>query len=113
MAKFREGFYAFYYTGKAGSGVILMCLANGRLVGADQIGGQITGVYQVKKGVVKADVSFRFAPGSLVTGQVLLEPTTVSVPLSLPIAIFMGEVAKVDIGMGPVNARAVFVSDPL
>ena len=110
----REGFYGFYYTGVAGSGQILTCLANGKLVGIDPAGGVINGTYEVSEGGVKAICTFRFPAGAeLVTGQTLAQPVTIQTEFQLGEGFFDGQTERVDIGLGPMNARGVFVSDPV
>lgn len=41
----REGFFAIYYTGKAGSGLGLIALTNGTIVGVDSGGALYDGTY--------------------------------------------------------------------
>ncbi len=108
----QEGFYAFYYTGVSGSGQILTCLTNGRIVGIDPAGGVIKGEYSVESGVLNADCTFTFPAGAeLVTGQTLTQSTTISTKFVLPLEFFQGTVSCVDIGLGPMNARGVFVAE--
>lgn len=109
---FKSGFYAFYYTGKSGSGHLLLCLAKGRIAGIDPAGGQITGTYEDGDEAVEAICKFQFPAGAeLVTGQTLPQAVTVESKFSLSHGFFNGDTERVDIGMGPMNARGVFVSE--
>jgi hypothetical protein len=109
----REGFYALYYTGQFGSGVILICLKNEKIVGIDAVGGKVHGKYSVADAGVQADMVFEFAAGSLVTGQSLPHAMSVPSKVLLGADFFQGKIAKLDIGTGPVNVRAEFLSDPI
>lgn len=109
----REGFYSIFYTGQAGAGVLTVCLKAGRLVGGDAAGGSVTGNYEVQGDNIVADCAFRFRAGDLVTGQRLSQPIIHNTRIALPVRLFEGEIVKTDIGTGPINARAEFISDPL
>lgn len=109
----REGFYSIFYTGQAGSGILMLCLKGGRIVGADAAGGSIFGTYEENGDSLNASCTFNFRTGDLVTGQSLTQPITHKAEFRLPTRLFEGETVKTDIGTGPINARAEFLSDPL
>lgn len=109
----REGFYSVFYTGQAGSGILMLCLKGGRIVGADAAGGSIIGVYEYGDDNLNVKCAFNFRAGNLVTGQSLAQPITHEAEFRLPTRLFDGETVRADIGTGPINARAEFLSAPL
>lgn len=108
-----EGFYAFFYTGRAGSGTMLVCLKGGRIVGVDVLGGKVEGTYEDAGTGLTAELNFELAAGDLATGQTLAEPTQLPSRLELPETVFHGDIIRIDIGTGPLNVRAQFVAAPL
>lgn len=109
----RDGFFAIFYTGKAGSGTLMVCFKEGKLIGVDGSGGVLRGTYLVRGEEVVLDLEIEFAPGLLVTGQTLTEPLKINPNLTVPVGMFSGDVARVDLGLGPANARAQFISELL
>ncbi|MCZ8086936.1 MAG: hypothetical protein O9257_06360 [Brevundimonas sp.] len=64
--------------------------------------------------MIAATCSSIFPAGAeLVTGQTLTQPITLSSDFTLPESFFDGQIVKVDIGLGPMNARGVLVAEPL
>jgi hypothetical protein len=66
-----DGFYAIYYTGRAGSGFGVLVLKGGVITGADASGGLYDGEYTVNQGkqMLEGTIKMTVPPGiSLVTG---------------------------------------------
>ena len=114
MSGFREGFYAFYYNGAAGKGVMLLCLKQGRMLGVDMGGGVLKGAYEQQGDTIVADCTFQFSAGqTLITGQKLSDAVEQSTRVRIPLSALEGEAAEMDIGFGPLSARGKFVAETI
>jgi hypothetical protein len=104
----RQGFFAIYYTGRAGSGLGLIVLTNGTIVGVDSAGGFYDGIYESNDDVspLKGNLCLRVPAGTaLVTGAVPQpEPTLLNIPLELPGDFATSQKANtIRTNTGPVN----------
>lgn len=84
----REGFFALYYTGKAGSGLGLIALTNGTIIGVDSGGALYDGTYQSENDAAPLTGNLRLhvpASAALVTGSMPEnEPYLLNFPLEMP-----------------------------
>ncbi len=82
-----EGFYAIYYTGVAGSGLGILVLKDGIIVGADAFGGVYDGQYRenASTGMLEGKLKLSMPGGvPLVTGgPASPDPYTIEFPLVL------------------------------
>lgn len=84
----REGFFAIFYTGKAGSGLGLIALTKGTIIGVDSAGALYDGSYKSDSDVapLTGTLSLHVAANvPLVTGAMPEpEPYLLNFPLDLP-----------------------------
>ncbi len=77
-------------------------------------GGVLEGSYRLQDARIVAECTFHFAAGrTLVTGQKLTEDFDERRRLTIPLQMFEGQRCTVDIGFGPLTARAKFVAEPM
>ncbi len=102
------GFYAVYYTGVTGSGIVVLALYNGIIAGADMTGGRYDGTYAESStpGSYDATIRMSFPPGtSLVTGALAgPQPFFMDVNLTLPANLGGEQPVRIETPTGPVNA---------
>ncbi len=102
-----NGFYAIYYTGVTGSGIGVLAINNGIIVGADMMGGRYDGTYKqgATAGVYDAKIRIIIPPGtSLVTGAIAgTQPLYMDVALTLPENLGGEQPIRVETQTGPVN----------
>jgi len=110
-----DGFYALYFTGRAGVGFALIVLKNGIVAGADIAGGFYDGEYSVnvEKQLLEGTMKLTTPPGvSLVTGTPASStPQTQQFPFSLPAELNEEQVALVQTSTGPVNVKFKKIRD--
>lgn len=100
-----EGIYAMYYTGGSGSGHALFLMKDGKITGADVIGGILDGSYQLEGDAVEFSVTLTIpSGGTLVTGQTAgAAPLSQDISASLPSTFADGKPYPVRTPLGPVN----------
>lgn len=101
-----EGFYAMYYTGGSGSGHALFIMKDGKITGADVVGGVLDGTYSLGEGdSIAFKVTLTVPSGAmLVTGQTAgAAPLSQEISASLPRTFANGQPQAVQTPMGPVN----------
>lgn len=105
----QDAFYAIYYTGQQGSGLGLLALKGGMVVGVDAVGGKFDGTYSVDtdKGVLSASIRMTVPANSfLVTGQpVRNQPYMVDLPIEVPLDLAGGAPIRLELPIGPLNIR--------
>lgn len=104
----REGFFAVYYTGKAGTGLGLIALTNGTIVGVDSGGAMYDGTYTSdnNKSPLTGTLSLHVpANVALVTGAMPEnEPFLLNFPLDLPADFAESQAPQtIRTAKGPVN----------
>jgi hypothetical protein len=106
MERTMEGFYAMYYTGGTGSGHALFIMKDGKIIGADVVGGVLDGSYESDEG---GNIAFKVnltvpAGATLVTGQTAgAAPVMQEISASLPRTFADGQARPVRTPLGPVN----------
>ena len=102
-----SGFYAIYYTGVSGSGIGVIVINNGIIVGADMLGGRYDGNYTQSAiaGAYDAKVRITIPPGtSLVTGALAgPQPLSMDVTMVLPANLGGEQPIRIETPTGPVN----------
>lgn len=102
-----SGFYAIYYTGVGGSGIGVLAINNGIIVGADMVGGRYDGTYTQSAiaGNYDAKVRITIPPGSsLVTGALAgPQPLCMDVAMTLPENLGGEQPIRIETPTGPVN----------
>ncbi len=102
-----NGFYAIYYTGVSGSGIGVLAINNGIIVGADMVGGRYDGTYKpsATTGAYDANVRITIPPGSsLVTGALAgPQPLYMDVSMTLPEDLGGEQPIRIETPTGPVN----------
>ena len=102
-----NGFYAIYYTGVTGSGLGVLAINNGIIVGADMVGGRYDGTYKQSAiaGDYDAKVRIVIPPGSsLVTGALAgPQPLYMDVVMTLPENLGGEQPIRIETPTGPVN----------
>jgi hypothetical protein len=102
-----EGFYALYYTGRAGNGFAVIAIKDGIVTGADVTGGVYDGKYSINetKKIFEGKIKLTLPPGAfMVTGAPpSQEPSTQELPISLPLDLDQGRHVQIQTSTGPVN----------
>ena len=101
-----DGIYAMYFTGAVGSGMTLFVMKNGIVTGADAVGGELDGTYEIAAdGSLGVDVVLSSPPGTtLVTGAASgQEPMRQEIKTRLPPNFADGAAVGVQTPTGPVN----------
>jgi hypothetical protein len=102
-----NGFYAIYYTGVSGSGIGVLAINKGIIVGADMVGGRYDGAYKQSAiaGAYDAEVRITMPPGSsLVTGVLAgPQPLYMDVAMTLPENLGGEQPIRIETQTGPVN----------
>lgn len=99
-----EGFYALYFTGRAGFGNAVLVLKAGIVTGADATGGVYDGNYSWADNEIDIKVVLTVPAGTtLVTGQSLSSPLSQTITAKLPDSFANGQPVAVQTPMGPVN----------
>jgi hypothetical protein len=103
-----NGFYAIYYTGVSGTGIGVLAINNGVIVGADMLGGRYDGTYKPSSttmGSYDANVRITIPPGaSLVTGALAgPQPYYMDVAMTLPANLGAEQPVRIETPTGPVN----------
>lgn len=104
----REGFFSIFYTGRAGTGLGLVALTKGSIVGVDAAGGFYDGDYESNddNSVLIGMLRLTVPPGVvLVTGnQPQSQSFTLNIPLQLPADFATSQKPlMVQTSTGPVN----------
>ena len=106
-----DGFYAAYLTGRAGNGVVLFAIKDGRLVGVDAGGMKYAGRWEPKAngGALDCTVEYTIPPGMpLIAGSgPVAAPTPVTLKFELPANFSEGVLVRIDTPFGPLNAKFV------
>lgn len=102
-----QGFYAVYYTGKAGSAAFGLLLHQGKVYAVDVAGGDVVGSYTERAdGGIDLALTFSWRAGAtLVTGQTLTTPQRTETRLTLSSTTLAGGVQTIDLPNGRVNVR--------
>lgn len=102
-----NGFYAIYYTGATGSGIGVIVINDGVIVGADMVGGRYDGNYTQSAiaGIYDAKIRITIPPGgSLVTGAIAgPQPLFMDVNITLPENLGGEQPVRIETPTGPVN----------
>ena len=102
-----DGFYAIYYTGVSGSGLGVLALHNGIIIGADMFGGRYDGTYKQSTTPDAYDIAVRITvpPGApLVTGALAgPHPFYMDVTTTLPEDLGGEQPIRIETSTGPVN----------
>jgi hypothetical protein len=111
-----NGFYALYYTGKAGSGFGVVVFKDGIVTGADASGGLYDGEYTINqdKRIFEGTIKMTVPPGvSLVTGSPVTQHFyTQQFPISLPLDLDqLRAPIQVQTPTGPVNLKLQKIRD--
>ena len=102
-----DGFYGIYYTGVGGSGIGVLVIKDGLIVGADMVGGRYDGTYRHNAATGNYDAQLRmsFPPGtSLVTGALAgPQPMNLDMTTVLPANLGGEQPIRIATPTGPVN----------
>ncbi len=104
-----DGYYAGYFAGRAGNGLALLTLSNGKLVGVDAAGTQFDGRYELHDdtGAIALDICVSAPPGiMLVQGQSTGEEGfDYHLATEVKISVLDGAVVRIETPIGPLNMR--------
>ena len=107
LSKMINGFFAIYYTGVGGSGIGVIAIRDGVIVGADMTGGRYDGTYSENPGTGNFDAKIRmsYLPGtSLVTGALAgPQPLHLDMTTTLPVDLGSEKPLRLDTPTGPIN----------
>lgn len=103
-----DGFYAVYYTGVTGSGIAVLVINNGTIVGADMAGGRYDGTYSESPttGFYDAKIKITMPPGTALVTGVLAgpQPLIMEMAITLPANLGGEQPIRMETQTGPVNA---------
>ena len=104
-----DGFYAGYFAGKAGNGLALLTLTNGKVVGVDAAGTKFDGRYELHgdTGALALDVHVSAPPGiTLVQGESTGEQgLDYQLETRIEASALNGAVVRIETPIGPLNMR--------
>jgi hypothetical protein len=104
-----DGFYALYYHGHAGPGLAQIQLLEGKIIGADAVGGKWDGEFavDVANGVIRCVITIKLPVGGVLatTGEAPRGTEATNMQLSLPTDFALRDFVQLELPIGKVNIR--------